>query len=238
MWGLRAGCGVVAAALFVNVAAAAPMQAPSGARYSAELGGDPLQDPAWHENARSLQITTGVFGAVAGASLVSFVGVSLAPSNGCSDCPGPISQPTRADHMRAEAAAGLGVVFGLSLLGLIISGAMYDRHLDRGVLWRPRPEFAPLADVRADQRWFTRDRRLTRGMRLTAAFAGIGGGAGTVCWVLLGDGGGLFGAALGLTLFSGVNLVALAVQAKVRQKHRRGLVGWPPLAAGGLTFQF
>jgi hypothetical protein len=50
--------------------------------------------------------------------------------------------------------------------------------------------------------------------------------------------GGLFGAALGLTLFSGVNLIALAVQAKVRQKHRRGLVGWPPLAPGGLTFQF
>lgn len=222
---------------------AAPVAAPvpTGARYSAERGGDPLQDPVWYEHERALRITTGVFAGLSAATLVPSVLIPLArPYDGCDGGDCKFNTPmSRRDHMYDEALIGLGVAAGLSMLGLVISGGMYDRHLDRAVLYRPTPDASPLADLRADPDWYARDRRLTRGMRVTAALAGISGGVGWICWgILEGDGPGLYGAALGLSLFSGVNLVAFGAQAVVRRKHRRKLATWPQLGAGGLTFQF
>lgn len=214
---------------------------PAGAPYSGEPGGDPLEDPGWHRRERALRITTGVFAGLSAAALAPSVIIPLArPYDGCygGDC--KVNTPmSRRDHTYDEALIGLGVAAGLSMLGLVISGGMYDRHLDRAVLYRPPPEGYRLAELRAASGWYARDRRLTRGMRATAALAGISGGTGWICWSIIGgDGPGLYAAAIGLSLFGGVNLVAFGAQAMVRRHHRRKLAAWPQLGAGGLTIQF
>lgn len=209
------------------------------------MGGDPLEDPRWQKHRRTYRTTTVVFaGLSAGLLLSSGILVLARPYDGCSDCSsyGDIP-PSPRDHRYDRAQIGLGVVTAFSVLGLLLSASIYGRHLERAVPTRywPAPILRSSTDPRADPAWRMRDRRLTRGIRGTAAVAGITGVAASIMLsapfrgyeIPLSLTGALPAAALSL-----VNLIALAALAGARRQHRLQIAAWPRLGAGGLTMRF
>lgn len=232
---VRSACVAVSLSLLSPVAAAGPSWRHNPRGYDAD---DPLADPRWHARERQYQIATGVFGGLGAGALISFIAVNGAhPHVICDDCPEADARGLARDRAYDRAIVGLGVAAGVAMLGLVIAGTGYDRHRERGVRYEP---IIRRRDVRGDAWWQRRDLRLTRGMRATAALAGIFGISSMIVWPYHAEAhtGGPFVAGLSLSVLGGINLVAFVALAVARRRDRPVVKVTPEVRAGGLAFRF
>lgn len=193
---------------------------------------DPLEDAAWRRDARGLRLATGTLGILAGASLVGFeVAHNLALIRGPSiDGPSGVQPEPGYEEARA-AAITTGVLLIATAIGVIATGAVYDRHLERAAR-------ATVPGPRLDAAWQTNDRGLTSAMRASAALSGITGGGAVLLLLEWGDGPGQLWSGVALALASVAGLGIFTGFAVSRRRHRAGLARWPRPTAAGLTIRF
>lgn len=213
------------------------------AAEAADTGGYPLEDPRWQKDRRVYRNVTAGFAGLSAGLLLSFIILPRArPYDGCyGDCRESTPKSER-DHRYDRAEIRVGVAAGFAVLGLVISGILYERHLNRAVPtgYGPAPTLRLLTDPRGDPAWRRKDRRLTRGIRATAVLAGIGGvaAAGVLPLARANFDSGFYYAAVYPLVLGVVSLIALGAQAAVRHKHRRQIPAWPRLGVGGLMLRF
>lgn len=237
MRGARIGCWAVSVSLLSPVAAAAPSWRNNPRGYDAD---DPLADPQWHSRERRYQIATGVFAGLGAGALISFIAVNAAhPHALCEDCFDDGSEAyargVARDRAYDRAIVGLGVAAGVSMLGLVIAGTGWDLHRERAVRYAP---ILRRQDVRNAAWWQRRELRLTRGMRATAALAGIFGISSMIVWPYHAEAhtGGPAAIGASLSALGGVSLIAFVALAAAR--WRDGVRAKITLSAGGLTVRF
>jgi hypothetical protein len=178
---------------------------------------DPLGDPAWHRRDRRLRIATGILGATAGLSLLTF---TISRIDGSDAAPAP--EPPVASWI------ALGVGVGALVTTAVVAGLL-DRHHRSALRYIPTTP-----DLRADRRWIFRDRALRGGLYASATLGSAGILA--IPFAVASD---VLVVTTSVAASLGVaGLIATAVLATKLRRHRKQLTRWPRLGATGLTMRF